>query len=178
MLCLTCRFPFDVHRIHKWLGDVHGFSANVYAYVMLLLRTFCNLWLISHECNSNLWKTHSVTSVSDSKNFIQLFASFPLRDHPFKTSAFFREEGSKIWQRNVVKMPTEGSRGQNSWKIVDVFNGWYHIIFLKLFQSQYEYRISSYSCRSNYSFLNSSSEETRGWVSKFATHKLPFYHPF
>ena len=108
--------PFDVHRIHKRLGDVRWISTNVYAYVMLLLRTFCNLWLISHIlCNSFLWKTHAVTSVSDSKKFIQLFskALFPFRDHPFKTSAFFSEgEGSKICQicRRIVVKNADGER--------------------------------------------------------------------
>ena len=100
--------PFDVHRIHKRLGDVRWISSNVYAYVMLLLRTFCNLWLMPHICNSFLWKTHAVTSVSDSKNFIQLFcnASFPFRDHPFKTSPFFKGGGVK----NSQNLQTDSSK--------------------------------------------------------------------
>ena len=54
------------------------------------------------------------------------------RNHPFKTSTFFRGgEVSKIYQicRRIVvkKMPTEGERGQKSWKFADVLNGWSQI---------------------------------------------------
>ena len=49
-----------------------------------------------------------------------------LRDHPFKTSAFLIGGGVKNWPNlpanSSKKLPTEGGRGQRSWKFADVFN--------------------------------------------------------
>ena len=54
--------------------------------------------------------------------------TFLQRDHPFKTSAFFRGRGVKNWPNlptdSSKKLPTGGGRGQKSWKIADVLNGW------------------------------------------------------
>ena len=51
-----------------------------------------------------------------------------IRDHPFKTSACLRGGGVKNWQNlptdSSKKLPTEGGRGQKSWKFADVLNGW------------------------------------------------------
>ena len=59
---------------------------------------------------------------------INKMASNSLRDHPFKTSAFFRGEGVK----NLPNLPTDSSkkadgRGvgvKNHEKFADVLNGW------------------------------------------------------
>ena len=51
-----------------------------------------------------------------------------LRDHPFKTSAHLRGGGVKNWPNlptdSSKKLPTEGGRGQKSWKFADVLNEW------------------------------------------------------
>ena len=48
----------------------------------------------------------------------QIIAVSYLRDHPFKTSAFFRGGGVKNWPNlptdNSKKLPTGGGRGQKS----------------------------------------------------------------
>ena len=56
-------------------------------------------------------------------NFLSV--SKDTRDHPFKTSAFFREGGVKNWSNLPTDsskiLPMEGGGGQ---KFADVLNGW------------------------------------------------------
>ena len=58
----------------------------------MLQRLFCGF----HYSRNSPW--HSVVVVTTESQYIGFWIGGPLKDHPFKTSAFFRGEGSKICQ--------------------------------------------------------------------------------
>ena len=90
-----------------------------------------NSWKIFQMCQNQrhlfilqkLWLHWSINKIIP-VSIVLIF--FPSRNHPFKMSAFFRREGSKIGQiccPIIVKnCQEEGGREQKSWKFADILN--------------------------------------------------------
>ena len=78
---------------------------------------------------SNLFLVNKVRNFTNNNYHVENVipvSNIQFRDHPFlRRWHFLGGKGSKICQRIVVKkLPTEGGRGQKSWKFADVLNGW------------------------------------------------------